>query len=436
MSFDRRKLLKCMSVFSAGSLLTFSPNSIAGLGLLSNDEKVEPPSDSDILHEQVLWYMGHATHGMADINECLYTKELILPNSEDSWFENWLDTAERVENYGHDSNCIRSRVSAGQAYARASNYYRASLIHYSEKNDPRIITTCDKAESLFEKSNKLLRYPGKPVSIPYEGGYLPGTFFRSPHVNRRRKAPILIMFQGFHAWPEEAKWVYDGAIKRGIHCLIFHGPGQGLVLRKQGQAFRHDWENVVSPVIDFAEKLPGINRKRIGLMGISFGGSLAPRAAAFDKRIKVCIANPGVLNWNRAMRNAFSAVPDVLDLLDKDPIAFDNAVNELVKNWPAAKWWFRDATWKHGVDKPHQLFQELEKFNNEKIVHKIKARTLIMDGESEAASPGEGEALYNALKCQKDYMFFDKESGSDYHCQAGGLALAEQRMFDWLQEYL
>ncbi len=87
------------------------------------------------------------------------------------------------------------------------------------------------------------------------------------------------------------------AVERGYNCLLFEGPGQGEMIREQKIPFRYDWEKVVGPVIDFAEDLPQVDTDRIALMGISFGGYFAPRAAAFDDRIKVCIANGGIYDF-------------------------------------------------------------------------------------------------------------------------------------------
>ena len=46
-------------------------------------------------------------------------------------------------------------------------------------------------------------------------------------------------------------------------------------------------------------------------MGISFGGYLAPRAAAFDHRIAACIANEGVYDFNASvMQKALRILPN------------------------------------------------------------------------------------------------------------------------------
>jgi len=61
------------------------------------------------------------------------------------------------------------------------------------------------------------------------------------------------------------------------------------------------------------------------------GGALALRAAAFEKRIKICIANPGVLSWADAILGHFTEYPQLLQLLEASPEAFDAAVWQFFK---------------------------------------------------------------------------------------------------------
>jgi hypothetical protein len=182
--------------------------------------------------------------------------------------------------------------------------------------------------------------------------------------------------------------------------------GQGMAIREQGLTFRPDWEKVVTPVVDFALELPGVEPEGIILMGLSMEGQLAPRAVAFEKRIRICIANPGVVNWAEA----------------------------LMKAWPTAGRWFRDAAWKHGATSPADLMTKLKDFNNEGVVDRIDCQMLIMDGTAEESTPGQAKKLYDALKCPKDYMLFTEEDTGLVHCQAGALNVATRRMFDWLDE--
>ena len=60
-------------------------------------------------------------------------------------------------------------------------------------------------------------------------------------------------------------------------------------------------------MIDFIEKRSDLDAKRIGMWGVSLGGYYAPRAAAFEKRIKACIALGGPFNWGEA----WAGLPDL-----------------------------------------------------------------------------------------------------------------------------
>ena len=63
------------------------------------------------------------------------------------------------------------------------------------------------------------------------------------------------------------------------------------------------------------------------------GGFLAPRAAAFDKRIKVCVADPGNLSWGDGIKAALQKVA----VLDPNMLP------------PQFKALVSDYAWKHNV---------------------------------------------------------------------------------------
>ncbi|MEL0550132.1 alpha/beta hydrolase family protein, partial [Raoultella lignicola] len=113
--------------------------------------------------------------------------------------------------------------------------------------------------------------------------------------------PTIIYNNGFDSTQEES-WFAIGAaaVRRGYNVLAFDGPGQGVALRKNNLVFRHDWENVITPVIDFALTRKEIAPDKISLFGYSLGGYLVARAAAFDHRPAAIILDDGILDFHAA----------------------------------------------------------------------------------------------------------------------------------------
>ncbi len=384
-----------------------------------------------VMDTQLLFYLGLAGQGLTDIGEVLDTATRITPGDEVSWFEAWCATAERVAEYAEEARSGGHLLTAGGHLRRAGAYWRAGLMRYPDHSDPRMVMATRAALDADAESLSLLGYDSVQVDIPYEQSVLYGRAYFAPGVGR---APVLVMNQGLHAWPEDTMWVIDGALARGYHVFAFHGPGQGASLRYHGHPFRPDWEAAVSAVLDVAEGIDRFDRSRITLMGLSFGGFLAPRAAAHEPRLYALVANPGVLNWGSSMLRHFAEMPGLLELHARGPAAFDGAIATASAMWADAAWYFADATWKHGVATPHELIDELRRYDNTAVAGKIRCKTLIMEGVAEDATPGQSRKLYDALRCDKTLMEFDHASAAQTHCQNGGTQLAQGRLFDWLDE--
>ena len=76
-------------------------------------------------------------------------------------------------------------------------------------------------------------------------------------------------------WPPIAA----GGVARDYNVVIFDGPGQQSMLFDRGVPFRHDWEQVITPVVDFLLGRSDVDPKQIVLYGISQAGVLGtPRA--------------------------------------------------------------------------------------------------------------------------------------------------------------
>src|SRR5262245_53531881 len=133
---------------------------------------------------------------------------------------------------------------------------------------------------------------GERVEIPYEGKQLYGILRKPPGVER---PPVVAMAVGLDSTKEECDAYEQPFLQRGLATFAFDGPGQG-----EGQydfAIRGDYEVAVKAVLDCLDKRRDLDSKRVGLSGVSLGGYYAPRAAAFEKRIKACMALGGPFAW-------------------------------------------------------------------------------------------------------------------------------------------
>jgi hypothetical protein len=386
-----------------------------------------------ILDQVMLFYLSQAWGGQTDVGEVLETSRRVRADDPNSWSREWLSTADRVRGTAEKSEKAGHRMTAGQAYLRASSYYRAVLHRHLDPTAPEVRVITEKEIAAYTAALRLLPLPARAVKIPYEGTTLPGYFFRSPVAGK--KAPLLIVHQGRDAWAEDCTYVAVEAGKRGWHCLVVDGPGMGKTIRLQSLPFRADWERVITPVVDFALRQPGVDASRIALVAFSMGGILAPRAAAFEKRLKLLVANPGVYDWSRTYTDFLSAFdPAVATLPDKDPEAFNTLMAQLGSQSPLIAWGMKDSMWRHGVSTPAQLMTEIKKYSLKGLAGKITAKTLVIDGDAEEF--GQARELYDALTCPKDYMRFTAAEAAELHVQTGSLAVQTHRVFDWLEDNL
>lgn len=391
---------------------------------------------------QLLRTIGATYYKGADIGECLSTAYRIKEGDFESWYTEWLKTAQRVHKYADDCLAGNHKVSARQAYLRASNYYRAAEFLLISPEDPRIQTTWGSSKECFSNAGKLFSPPIESIEIPYEGTTLPGHFYRLNENSNNDTAtppprPTLIAHGGFDSTLEELyTFAAAPALERGYNCLTFEGPGQGGVIRKQKIPFRYDWEKAVTPVIDYAlTKDRDIDPNNIALMGISMGGYLAARAAAFEHRISASILYNGVYDGYDAFASGFPQ--SLRTAVENGNTNAVNTVIDILSDIDAnLRFNMKHGMWTTGTNSPFELIQGSKKYTVKGIAQKIKCPTLVLEAEKDDSFPGQPRMVYDALTCPKKYILFTSEEGAEEHCQSGAPAISNQRIFDWLDETL
>jgi pimeloyl-ACP methyl ester carboxylesterase len=381
---------------------------------------------------EVLRALGYAPYGGADIGECLTTASRISARDFEGWHGEWNKTARRVHALADEAKARGHRVGAREAYLRASNYYRtAEFFLHGNLSDPRILDTWGKSRTTFREALGLVDTPVEEILIPYEGTTLPGYFYRPDKSADRR--PTLMVNGGYDSTGEELYLlVAAAAVQRNYNCLTFEGPGQGAVIREQGLPFRGDWERVVSPVIDYLMSRREVEPTRIALMGISLGGFLAPRAAAFEHRLAALIANDGVYTYR--VGDKARAVTRMAALFGRSVAEY--ALKKVMRRNTGIRWAIEHGMFAFRSRSIWDLIDATESWSLEGIARKIQCPTLVCEAEADHFFVGQPKLLYDALTCPKTFMRFTVEDGAGEHCQLGGLLLYNHRVFEWLDTTL
>jgi pimeloyl-ACP methyl ester carboxylesterase len=383
---------------------------------------------------ELLRAVAYSGYQGAEIGECLATAAKIKEGDFDGWYEEWQNTAKRIEKIGIDCLNKKHKISAREAFLRSHNYYRTAEF-FLEGTDSRRNGNFEKSVEIFEEAMKLMDSHFEIVQISYEGTYLKGYFYGSLDYDKNKTVsrPTLLFIGGYDSTLQEL--YFSGAapaIKRGYNCLIFECPGQGEALRKNNLFMRYDAEVPVGAAIDYLETRNDTDMTKIALLGMSLGGYFAPRAAAFDDRIKACIAFNVFYDTYESTINQNPQLEKVLSL----PVEQKEALLMKAEDSnPGLRWMLNNGRWVFGLKHRYELFDEMKKCSLKGIAEKIKCPILLTMGEADHfVSNDQLNSLIESIRSSKTVRIFTKEEGAEEHCQEGNHALFHQVMFDWLDD--
>jgi pimeloyl-ACP methyl ester carboxylesterase len=365
------------------------------------------------------------------------TMQRVPPGDIAAWQREWTATADRVAAIGDGCAKRGHQVSAREAYLRASNYYRTSYVmHFGAPVAPEVRNGFARESATFRAFAERMNPSIEPVEIPYEGTTLPGYFCRALGVSGR--ARTLVVTNGYDSTLHELYFAFAvAANRRGYHCLIFDGPGQGRVLIEQNIPMRHDWENVVRPVLNYLLARPEVDPGRVVIAGWSLGGYLALRGTVGENRLAACAADPGLSSLLGPMRKMLSQFPpDVLaNPLKADPNIFAPFMAKIESSFEQRWKVVQRAFWVHGVRSLPEYLDAARRFTIENSLQAIRCPVFLGWAEEDQLSVTAPE-LQQSIPARKSLVRFLTAEGAGDHCELSGRSLLHQRMFDWLDEIL
>jgi predicted alpha/beta hydrolase len=381
----------------------------------------------------LLRWLGAAPYGGADIAEILKAAERIEPGNFESWYTEFHKLALAVESeQGFGKN---SKITIRDREFRAASYYRAADFYlHGNPEDKRISDLWNKARIHFDTAIAQLEPSGKRLSIQANGFHIPAIFFRCSSVPTPR--PTILICNGFDGSQEEAfHMIGVAALERGFNVLTFEGPGQPSVVRDQAVPFRHDWESVITPVVDFCFNEPSIDNSLLGLIGISFGGYLVPRALAFEKRIKAAAVIDGLFNGFESVKNQLPR--EVIEKLDSDSAdAINQAIYSAMKKSTGLRWFIEHGMWAFSAETPYQFITKARAYTLKDVVNQIECPMYVCQAPDDSFNPGQARQLADALGKLATLRIFTEEESAAVHAHPGAFKLVNANVLDWFMHQL
>ena len=355
-----------------------------------------------------------------------------------NWDGGRLEDVQKVSGKIHNSDdWERELISIGDEAMKegrtdnAIAYYRMSEF-FMYDGDPDKRKYYEKATKLFyeyyadffEGENpRIERY-----DVPYENVKLP-VMHVVPY--GESKGTILI-HGGNDSYFEEFLFTVLYMQEQGFEVYMFEGPGQGGVMRIQGMHFTHEWEKPVKVILDYF-KLSDVT-----IIGISLGGYLAPRAAAFDKRItKVvawsifpCFQDILVSMQPQGTQRAFH----ILMKLHARPL-LNLVFGKKAKKSPIIDWGIKHGCYAYEAKDAYSYAKKLKLYDIAPVADQITQDMLILGASGDHFIDyhliGKEINMLRNVRSLTFRLFTDKEEAEN-HCNVGNGKLAIDEILSWI----
>lgn len=379
------------------------------------------------------WIQGAQTFGGAEGGECFYTASRIKEGDPESWVNEWTSMAKRVAARGEKSLENGHEISASQSFLRAYIYYRAGLLYISPLDElERYKKEYEVSQNYFKKAARLMPDPLLEEKISFEDYYLPAYY--KPAANGKI-APTLIMIGGGDTFVEDLyPYIGPAAHKRDWNIIMVDFPGQGI-LPYYGKTWRADAEKPMSAVIDHLLKKPEVDPDAIMTYGISGGGYLVPRAAAYEKRLAGSAACSALLDLTAAWNRNYT------DLCEK---AEKSIFYRLIKKWLEIKHkayvvMVDTYVWRMGAENPQGLVEATKDCVVDPKL--ITTPFLNISSEQEVNESQLFNSFAEKIKKEASNSLNKNEvlpanEGADSHAIGTNLSLMSQVLFDWFEDVL
>jgi dienelactone hydrolase len=326
----------------------------------------------------------------------------------------WTDLTDQLVGQAEEAEKAGHTRTAGQLYARATNYL-CQAERMLANSDPHRIPTYRRVLELQQKAFHLKDPRVTRVEIRYEETTLPAYFSAAP-ATEDGPAPVMIMWNGLDSTKEHmyssGHWLELAA--RGISCLMVDCPGSGEALRLQGLTAGINTEAWAAACVDYLLTRDDVAPDAIGLVGWSLGGYYAPRAAAFEKRLALVVAWGANHNWGAVQRRRL----------------------EREGERPVPHYW-EHVLWVWGYDDLDAFIEFADRVHLDGVVEQITVPFLIAHGRNDRQIPVEyAHRSYEQATASpnRELRIFTPDEGATEHVGLDHLSHASTFIADWVAD--
>ncbi len=385
----------------------------------------------------------------------------------ESWIRIFIELGEKAESEAlHlgekdkiDANHLDEPPEGGQTfspdtlaklYLRAATCFRAAQFYtisgetcekYPQFRDPSNLNGNSLKHMLYEKCRSLYDrwlegYPEiKYTRIPFENYEIP-VYYCTPE-NTPDGLPAspkgtVVIHGGYDSIAQEFLILLQYLQAQGYNVYFFEGPGQGEVLMRWDVRMTPEWEHCTSAVLDH------FGLEDVTLIGISLGGYLAPRAAAYDRRITRLVMYDLIFDFYGAILSRMGPKKSrFFDWMTRHPknLLWRSLDKKFGENY-FTKWLLGQGyAIYEGVHTPCEYFNYIRKFNTREISPLLTQDVLVLAGESDLYTvfyQDQLDALTNARSVTG--RLFTKAEHADHHCQIGNMKQLLKTVSDWIED--
>jgi pimeloyl-ACP methyl ester carboxylesterase len=258
--------------------------------------------------------------------------------------------------------------------------------------------------------------------IPFRSGSLPAL-----RLTPGNSKGTVIINGGLDSFMEELFSAADYLFAAGYEVILFEGPGQGAALRKSNLYMTYQWEDPVTAVLDYFEL------SDVTLIGLSLGGYLVFRAAAFDERITRVVAFDVFIydqhgrGLQRSVYEVFLKYPSLYNWVARTAMRWSVSADHLISQWMYVT----------NASSPAEYVAMMEHYSVSDIAAQVHQDVLLLAGEKDHMIPlkeyhHNWQGFTNARSLTG--RIFTSDEQAENHCQVGNIKLALDVILRWVDE--